>query len=158
MKQIFLFLMLSIGILSISYAQNANIDRARALEIYSNIISFRTASGQGKVPEMASYLAAQLNQAGFSDNNIHILPVNETAALVVRYQGDGSSNKKPILFLAHMDVVDATPDEWDHEPFTLSQDETFFLGRGTSDNKYGVMNESHPKFYPFKTSGLCSKP
>ena len=89
---------------------------------------------------MASYLATQLKQAGFSDINIHILPVNETAALVVRYQGDGSSNKKPVLFLAHMDVVDATPDEWDHDPYTLDQDETFFLGRGTSDNKYGVMN------------------
>lgn len=123
-----------------SFAQNADIDRARALEIYSNIISFRTASGQGKVPEMAAYLATQLKQAGFSDNNIYILPVNETAALIVRYQGDGSSNKKPILFLAHMDVVDATLDEWNHDPFTLDQDETFFLGRGTSDNKYGVMN------------------
>ena len=132
--------MLSIGISNISFAQNADIDRARALEIYNNIISFRTASGQGKVPEMASYLATQLMQAGFSHNNIHILPVNDTVALVVRYQGDGSANKKPILFLAHMDVVDATPDEWDNDPFTLGQDETFFLGRGTSDNKYGVMN------------------
>ncbi len=140
MKNIYTLLFLLFGFIGSLPAQTTEIDHARALDIYRNIISFRTAAGQDMVPEMASYLAGQLAQAGFSDDDIHILPVNDTAALVVRYPGNGNARKKPILFLAHMDVVDASPEEWKHDPFILNQDDTYFHGRGTSDNKYGVMN------------------
>jgi acetylornithine deacetylase/succinyl-diaminopimelate desuccinylase-like protein len=140
MKNIYTLLFLLFGFIGSLPAQTMEIDHARALDIYRNIISFRTAAGQDMVPEMASYLAGQLAQAGFSDDDIHILPVNDTAALVVRYPGNGNARKKPILFLAHMDVVDASPEEWKHDPFILNQDDTYFHGRGTSDNKYGVMN------------------
>jgi acetylornithine deacetylase/succinyl-diaminopimelate desuccinylase-like protein len=115
-------------------------DETRALEIYRKLISFRTASGHGKVPEMVDYLAGELKHAGFTDKDIHILPHKETAALVVRYAGDGSSGRKPILFLAHMDVVDAAAEDWKRDPFQLHDDGEYFLGRGTDDNKYGVMN------------------
>ena len=140
MKNIYTLLFLLFGFIGSLPAQTTEIDHARALDIYRNIISFRTAAGQDMVPEMASYLAGQLAQAGFSDDDIHILPVNDTAALVVRYPGNGNARKKTILFLAHMDVVDASPEEWKHDPFILNQDDTYFHGRGTSDNKYGVMN------------------
>ena len=115
-------------------------DQEKALEIYRTIISMRTAEGHGKVPEMAAYLAGELKAAGFSDDDIHILPTGETAGLVVRYRGDGSSGKKPILFLGHMDVVDAKRDDWELDPFTLTEQDGYFFGRGTSDNKYGIMN------------------
>ncbi|NNE37575.1 MAG: hypothetical protein HKN08_04655, partial [Gammaproteobacteria bacterium] len=104
MKKNFLFLLLTFGYVCISCAQTTEVDRNRALDIYRNIIAFQTAAGHNKVPEMASYLATLLKQAGFNDNDIHILPVNDTAALVVKYQGDNSSRGKPILFLAHMDA------------------------------------------------------
>lgn len=115
-------------------------DEAKALEIYRTIISMRTAEGQGKVPEMAAYLASELKAVGFADEDIHILPTGETAGLVVRYPGDGSSNKKPILFLGHMDVVDAKPKDWELDPFSLTEKEGYFFGRGVTDNKYGIMN------------------
>ncbi|NNE37738.1 MAG: M20/M25/M40 family metallo-hydrolase [Gammaproteobacteria bacterium] len=140
MKIIYTLLFLLFGFIGSLPAQTTEINHARALNIYRNIISFRTAAGHDMVPEMTSYLSGEFTRAGFSDDDINILPVNDTAALVVRYQGDGTSGKKPILFLAHMDVVDATPDEWTHEPFVLNEDDTYFHGRGTSDNKYGVMN------------------
>ena len=117
-----------------------NAHQLKALEIYRTIIGMRTAADYNKVPEMAAYLANQLKEVGFTQNDIHILTLDETAALVVRYPGDGSAGKKPILFLAHMDVVDASTDGWEHDPFQLTEDNEFFLGRGSSDNKYGVMN------------------
>jgi carboxypeptidase PM20D1 len=135
-----IFLIIVFSVSSLLSAQTTESDRALALKIYRDIISIRTAAGYKKVPEMVAYLAGELQLAGFDGRDIHILPVNDAAALVVRYPGDGSSEKKPVLFLAHMDVVDASSDEWEHDPFTLEQDSSNFLGRGTSDNKYGVMN------------------
>ena len=115
-------------------------DEVKALEIYRTIIEMRTAEGQGKVPEMAAYLASELKMAGFADEDIHILPTGKTASLVVRYRGDGSSDKKAILFIGHMDVVDAKRDDWELDPFKLTEKDGYFFGRGTVDNKYGIMN------------------
>ncbi|MEQ1930773.1 MAG: M20/M25/M40 family metallo-hydrolase [Parvularculaceae bacterium] len=114
-------------------------DEERALDIFKTIIAMRTAEGQGKVPAMAAYLAGELRKAGFPKKDVEIRKSGETAALVVRYRG-ASSAKKPILFLAHMDVVDARPEDWELDPFTLTEKDGFFVGRGTTDNKYGVMN------------------
>ena len=115
----------------------------QALEIYRHVIGLRTAAGHGKVPEMASYLADQFLAAGFSEDEVHVIPQTvssgeKTASLVVQYRGNGLSGKKPVLFLAHMDVVDAIPSDWERDPFTLIEEDGFFFGRGTMDNKMGV--------------------
>lgn len=115
-------------------------DEVKALEIYRTIIEMRTAAGHGNVPKMAAYLAGELEAAGFAGEDIQIIPTGETASLIVRYKGDASSGNKPILFLGHMDVVDANPADWDLDPFTLTQKDGYFFGRGTIDNKYGIMN------------------
>jgi acetylornithine deacetylase/succinyl-diaminopimelate desuccinylase-like protein len=115
----------------------------KALEIFRHIIGIRSAEGHGKVPEVARYLADQFQQAGFPQQDIHVLPFRkrngeESAGLVVRYRGDGSSGKKPILLVGHMDVVDALRNDWERDPFTLVEEHGYFFGRGTSDNKMGV--------------------
>jgi carboxypeptidase PM20D1 len=115
----------------------------KALEIYRHIIGIRSAEGQGKVPEVAEYLTDQFRQGGFPAEDIHILPFTKangekSAGLVVRYRGDGSSGKKPIVFMAHMDVVDALAKDWQRDPFTLVEENGYFFGRGTSDVKNGV--------------------
>ncbi|GJL92728.1 M20/M25/M40 family metallo-hydrolase [Hyphococcus sp.] len=115
-------------------------EQVKAREIYATIIGIRSAKGQGKVPDVAKYLVGQLKSAGFTDDDIEIMPLGETAALGVRYRGDGSSGKKPILFMAHMDVVDAKRSDWEYDPFVLREEDGYFIGRGTSDNKYGVTN------------------
>ncbi len=141
MKILFIFI-LTLFVMSGANADGVQ-DTAHAkktLEIYSKVISMRTAAGRGKVPEMANYLASELRAAGFEDKDIHILPKGETAALVVRYAGDGSSGKKPILLIGHMDVVDALREDWERPPFELTKDDDFFYGRGTIDNKLGVSN------------------
>lgn len=110
----------------------------KALEIYRHAISYRTVAGYGQVPALAEYLAGEFRAGGFPDEDVHVLRHEETAALVVRYPGDGSSGEKPILLLAHMDVVDALPEDWELEPFALTERDGHFIGRGTSDDKFGV--------------------
>lgn len=115
----------------------------QALEIYRHIVSIRSAAGQGKVPEVAGYLAEQFRDVGFDEQDVHVIPQTlstgeETASLVVRYRGNGLSGRKPILLIAHMDVVDAIASDWERDPFTLIEENGFFFGRGTMDNKMGV--------------------
>lgn len=115
----------------------------KALEIYRTSIGFRTAKSHGQVPAFASYLADEFRAGGFPDEDIHILPSKtiageDIASLVVTYRGDGFSGKKPILLLAHMDVVDALAKDWERDPFTLDEEDGFFFGRGTGDDKFGT--------------------
>lgn len=133
----------------LALAQDASADytlpyQRKALEIYRTIIGFRTAAGHGQVPKMAEYLADQFRQGGFPAADIHVLPFKAAdtgeaiAGLVVRYRGDGSSGKQPILLMAHMDVVDALPEDWKRDPFTLIEENGYFFGRGSIDDKFGV--------------------
>ena len=132
-------LLLLIPFTTLVVAQNNGSEHAKkTLEIYTKVISIPTVKGRNKVPEMAAYLASEFEKAGFSKKDINILPLKDTAALVVRYAGDGSAGKEPILFIGHMDVVEALPKDWERPPFTLTKDETYFYGRGTKDNKFGV--------------------
>ncbi len=120
-------------------AQDRDSEHARkTLEIYTNIIEMETAKNLGNVPAMARYLADEMIGAGLPREDVEVLAVGETAALIARYRGDGSSGKAPILFLAHMDVVEALPEDWERPPFELTMDDTFFFARGTDDNKFGV--------------------
>ena len=100
----------------------------QALEIYRHLISVRSAAGHGKIPEVAEYLAEQFIAGGFDADDVHVLPQTlssgeEAASLVVRYRGDGSSGKQPILLIAHMDVVDAIATDWERDPFTLIEED-----------------------------------
>ena len=86
---------------------------AKSLEIYKKIISIPTVAGRGQVPVMAQYLRQQLLTAGFDDKDIVIANSGNDVSLIVTYAGDGSSGKKPILLLGHMDVVEALPEDWE---------------------------------------------
>jgi acetylornithine deacetylase/succinyl-diaminopimelate desuccinylase-like protein len=115
----------------------------QALAIYRDTIAMRTAAGHGQVPAMAHYLADRFRDGGFDEDDIHVLPLElpdgeEVASLVVRWRGDGSAGKRPVLFVAHMDVVDALPSDWERDPFTLIEEDGYFFGRGTGDDKFGT--------------------
>lgn len=116
----------------------------RVHDIYRDIIAFRTAAGHGQMDEMVAYLTDRLAEAGFADEDLLVTDYDSdgdaTQGLIVRYRGDGSSGAKPIVMLAHMDVVDALPEDWERDPFTLIEEDGYFFGRGTQDNKYGVAN------------------
>lgn len=113
--------------------------QAQARQIFERIVAFRTAATQGKVPAMAAYLAETLKAGGIPAEDIVILPDGEAAAMLVRLPGK-DPKARPILFSSHMDVVDARPEDWERDPFKLIEENGYFYGRGTGDNKTGVMS------------------
>ncbi len=110
----------------------------KTFEIYKTIIEVDTSKAMGNTPKVARFLADELIAAGFPEQDVEILRIGDLAALIARYRGNGSSGKKPILFLGHMDVVEAYAKDWERPPFTLTADDTYFYARGTIDNKFGV--------------------
>lgn len=125
-------------------ASDLTADQQMAREIYRDIIAFRTAMGQGQVPAMVAYLTERLEQAGFTDRDISVtdydLDGERTQGLMVTYRAAPGATQKPIVLLGHMDVVDALEEDWVRPPFTLTEEEGYFFGRGTIDNKYGIAN------------------
>lgn len=107
-----------------------------ALEIYRSIVEIPTVKGRGQTPKMAHYLASRFRQAGFASRDVEILSVGEESGLIVTYRGSGA--KAPILFLGHMDVVEAKREDWQRDPFSFVEENGYFFGRGANDNKFGV--------------------
>ena len=113
-------------------------DQVQARQIFEKVITFRTSQGQGQVPPMVSYLEGLLREGGVPGENIAKLPKAETVGMLVRIPGT-DRNAKPVLFSAHMDVVDARPEDWKRDPYKLIEEDGYFFGRGTLDNKAGVV-------------------
>lgn len=109
----------------------------KAREIYARVISFRTAAGQNQMPAMVAYVVEVLKTGGVPESDIATIEDAGETALIVRLPGRRQG--RPILFSAHMDVVDARPEEWERDPFKLIEEKGDFYGRGTSDNKAGVV-------------------
>jgi carboxypeptidase PM20D1 len=109
----------------------------KARDIYARVISFRTATGQTQTPAMVAYLVEVLTAGGVPETDIATLDDEGERALIVRLPG--RKQGRPILFSAHMDVVDARREEWERSPFELIEESGNFYGRGTLDNKAGVV-------------------
>jgi acetylornithine deacetylase/succinyl-diaminopimelate desuccinylase-like protein len=134
-------LIVSIAVMATAFsgsviAQTAE-HEVKAREMYARVISFRTAAGHKQTPAMADYLVDVLKTGGVPETDITTLDVDGERAMIVRMPGRKSG--RPILFSAHMDVVDARPEEWVRDPFKLVEEKGDFYGRGTSDNKAGVV-------------------
>ncbi len=109
------------------------------MAMLKHAIGIHTVEGQHQVPVLAAYLADKLKAAGFAADDVEIIPVGETAALVARYRGTGQGKNKPILLSGHMDVVAANRKDWSRDPFTLIEENGYLYGRGSADMKTGVV-------------------
>jgi acetylornithine deacetylase/succinyl-diaminopimelate desuccinylase-like protein len=114
----------------------------KAREILEKVVSIPTELGRNEVPAMAEYLAAEFRAAGFPAEDVKVIRYrfegDQPAVLIVRYRAYGASGRKPIVLLAHMDVVTARREEWERDPYRLVEENGFFYGRGVYDNKQGV--------------------
>ena len=109
-----------------------------AREIYEEIVEINTVDGVGSTTQAARALAKRFIDAGFPAADVRVLvpPADSSKGnLVVRYRGKSASKGKPILLLAHLDVVAALRSDWPRDPFTLVEENGFFYGRGTADDK-----------------------
>ena len=122
-----------------SLAEDTNSEHARkTFEIYKTIIEVDSSKSRDNTKKVAEFLAGELVAAGFPAEDIEVIYRKPFAALIARYRGTLGSDKKPILILGHMDVVEANEEDWERPPFQLTQDDEFFYARGTTDNKFGV--------------------
>jgi acetylornithine deacetylase/succinyl-diaminopimelate desuccinylase-like protein len=126
-----LTLALSAGLAS---AQSGPND-ARARDIFKQLIEINTTDTErGNITTAAEAMAARLRAAGFPEADVKVLgPDPRKGNLVARYRGTGG--RKPILLLAHLDVVEAKREDWSFDPFTFLEKDGYFYGRGTTDDK-----------------------
>lgn len=105
-----------------------------AHDIYKEFIEIQSGFTTGSTTPVAEAAAARLKAAGFSESDIFLGGANPRKSnLVVRYRGTGKL--KPILLLAHTDVVEAKREDWSMDPFQLNERDGYFYGRGTGDDK-----------------------
>lgn len=105
-----------------------------AHEILAEMIGVNTSLDRGDVTPLAEKLAARFRAAGVPEADIAVIgPEAKNRNFVVRIRGTGGD--KPVLFLAHLDVVDALREDWTVDPFTLLEQDGWYYGRGTIDDK-----------------------
>src|SRR5271163_1080221 len=109
-------------------------EKQLAHDIYKQFVEIQSGFTTGATTPVVDIAVARLKAAGFPDSDIFTGgAIPKKGNLVVRYHGTGG--RKPILLLAHTDVVEAKREDWTMEPFQLIEKDGFFYGRGTGDDK-----------------------
>ena len=105
--------------------------------ILRELIETNTTGSSGNTSTAAEQLQVRFHDAGFPDADVQVVgPTPKNRNLIVRYRGTGAH--KPVLLLAHLDVVEAKREDWTYDPFKLSEHDGYFYGRGTQDQKGGA--------------------
>src|SRR5579863_7154171 len=112
-------------------------DRAEAKDIFKQLIEINTTdSPQGSVTAGTEAMEKRFLDAGFAREDVHLLgPDPRKQNLVIRIRAAEPSSEKPILFLCHMDVVQALRSDWHTDPFEFVEKDGYYYGRGTQDMK-----------------------
>ena len=104
-----------------------------AHDIFRELIEINTTIDEG-CTKATEAMSKRLKEAGFPANDIHVVgPQPQHLNLVVRYRGKGIH--KPVLFIGHLDVVEARRQDWSYDPFKLIENDGYYYGRGTIDMK-----------------------
>ena len=107
-----------------------------AHDVYKELVDINTADSVGSTTVAANAVAKHFRDAGFPDSDIFLGgPKPDKGNIVVRYHGSGV--RKPLLLLAHLDVVQALKKDWspDLDPFTFTERDGYYYGRGTGDDR-----------------------
>jgi acetylornithine deacetylase/succinyl-diaminopimelate desuccinylase-like protein len=106
-----------------------------AASIYKELVEINTVTETGDTARAADAMAARLRAGGFDAADVQVFkPAPRKGNLVARLRGAGT--RRPVLLLAHIDVVAANPADWSFDPFKLTEQDGYYYGRGTKDDKY----------------------
>jgi len=136
--RLFGMVLFSVALVALSSAARADgltPDQQRAYDIYKELVEIDTTTATGDTRQAAEAMAARLKAAGFPDADVHVFsPAPRKGNLVARLHGSGA--RKPILLVAHLDVVPALRTDWSVDPFKLTEQDGYYYARGSSDDKY----------------------
>ena len=114
--------------------QTAEQTRHLAHDMLKQLIEINTTDSVGNVTTAAEAMAQRLRDAGFAASDVTVAGPNKRKEnMVARFRGTGK--RKPILFIGHLDVVEALREDWTTDPFQLVEKDGYFYGRGTEDMK-----------------------
>jgi len=141
MKRMLLAILAAIALMYWAYfeeparAQTRTAQQQLAVDVYKELVEINTVTATGDTARAAEAMAARLRAAGFSESNVQVFtPAPRKGNLVARLRGTGA--RRPILLLAHLDVVEARREDWSVDPFKLIEKDGYFYGRGTADDKF----------------------
>ena len=127
------------AVLIASGAAAAGPDDKTAHDIFKQLIEINTTDSVGSTTVAAQAMAQRLLDAGFAKADVVVLGPNDRKGnLVARYRGKPGTKLKPILIIAHLDVVEAKREDWTTDPFQFVEKDGYFYGRGTQDMKDSV--------------------
>jgi acetylornithine deacetylase/succinyl-diaminopimelate desuccinylase-like protein len=110
--------------------------RSLAHDVFKQLIEINTTDSVGSTTVAAQAMAQRLLDAGFAKADVVVLGPNDRKGnMVVRYRGKAGSTHKPILIIAHLDVVEARREDWTTDPFQFVEKDGYYYGRGTQDMK-----------------------
>ncbi|HWK73859.1 MAG TPA: M20/M25/M40 family metallo-hydrolase [Povalibacter sp.] len=116
-------------------ADELNAHQQLTHDIYKELVEINTTASVGDTAKASQAMAAHLKAAGFSDQDVQAFESGpKRGNMVARLRGTGK--RKPLLLLAHIDVVEAKREDWTTDPFELVEKDGYFYGRGTGDDKY----------------------
>ncbi len=123
--------------LFVLFCAPATAQRPLARDILRELIEINTATNSGATTPAAEAVARRLLAAGYPPADVRVEGANPRKANVVaRLRGTGPA--RPLLFIAHLDVVEARREDWSFDPFRLLERDGCFYGRGVLDNKAGA--------------------
>ncbi len=122
---------------SVAVAASAqSVNSKEALDIFRQLIEINTTDSVGSVTKAAEAMRQRLIAGGFPAADLQLLGPNDRKMnLVARYRGRPGSTLKPVLIICHLDVVEAKREDWTTDPFTFTEKDGYFYGRGAIDMK-----------------------
>jgi acetylornithine deacetylase/succinyl-diaminopimelate desuccinylase-like protein len=123
-----------LGLTTTANAQASSAQQAAERDLFAKIVEIPTVEGQpAEFKKLARLLTSEFRKAGIT--NVIVKDHDNTQTLIARWPAAKPSGKKPILLMAHMDVVAAKASDWKYPPFQFREEGGYYLGRGSNDNK-----------------------
>src|ERR1700752_3760259 len=118
-----------------AHAQPRTPHQQLAFDIYKELVEINTVTATGDTCQAAMAMAARLTAGGFAADEVNVFcPAPRKGNVVARLKGSGA--KRPMMLLAHIDVVEAKREDWTTDPFKLVEQDGYYYGRGTGDYKF----------------------
>ncbi|HSW84503.1 MAG TPA: M20/M25/M40 family metallo-hydrolase [Usitatibacter sp.] len=120
---------------ALAHAQQRAPNDQAAFEIYKELVEINTVTDTGDTARAADAMEARLLAAGYPREDVHVFhPAPRKGNLVAKLHGTGA--KRPMILMAHIDVVEARREDWTTDPFQLIEKDGYYYARGSGDDKY----------------------